>query len=181
MVRRIGMLASAAALAGSVALGQDLIPPAELPPEIYKGQQYVDSRGCLFLRAGSGGQTVWVPRVTRQGESACGYPPSGRRVPVVGDALAPPTTGPDDAAGKPIVAEDTLLIAVGSFARARTADRAKQQIAALGLPVVRGRPGRRETLLITVYAGPFATQVAAEAALRSVQGAGFANARIVRD
>jgi hypothetical protein len=60
--------------------------PAELPPKDYAGQQYVDSRGCLFMRAGPAGNETWIPRVTRDGVPICGNPPSGRRVPVVDDA-----------------------------------------------------------------------------------------------
>lgn len=68
-----------AAVVGSPALG-DLRGPAELPPPGYNGQQYVDSRGCVFLRAGHGGREAWVPRVTRDRKQLCGYPPSGRAV-----------------------------------------------------------------------------------------------------
>jgi hypothetical protein len=71
-------------LAGPAAA--ELTVPAEVPPATYAGQQYVDSKGCLFLRAGPKGNETWTPRVTRDGVPLCNYPPSGRRVPVADES-----------------------------------------------------------------------------------------------
>lgn len=50
--------------------------PAEIPPDSFTGNQYVDSRGCVYIRVGYGGATNWVPRVSRSREQLCGYRPS---------------------------------------------------------------------------------------------------------
>lgn len=55
-----------------LALAQDL-RPAEEPPADFFARQYIDSKGCVFLRDEGGG---WQPRVSRDGTPICGYPPT---------------------------------------------------------------------------------------------------------
>ncbi|MEM7487691.1 MAG: hypothetical protein AAF390_01060 [Pseudomonadota bacterium] len=75
------LAAGAFALSGVAAEAQtptlrNTTGPAEIPPASFQGSQYVDSRGCVFIRAGLGGQTRWVPRVNRDRTLVCGQPPS---------------------------------------------------------------------------------------------------------
>ena len=50
--------------------------PAETPPSNFTGMQYVDSKGCAFIRVGFSEPARWVPRVTRQRRQVCGLTPS---------------------------------------------------------------------------------------------------------
>ena len=56
--------------AAAVALDQG---PAEPPPADFAGRQYIDSRGCVFLRDAEG---TWTARRSRDGTAVCGYPPT---------------------------------------------------------------------------------------------------------
>ncbi|WP_449044548.1 SPOR domain-containing protein [Paracoccus versutus] len=47
--------------------------PAEEPPADFPARQYIDSRGCVFLRDDLGG---WAARLARDGTPICGYPPT---------------------------------------------------------------------------------------------------------
>ncbi|ACM02859.1 SPOR domain-containing protein [Cereibacter sphaeroides] len=84
--------------------------PAETPPSDFVAPQYVDSEGCVFLRAGVEGAVSWVPRVTRDRKPLCGYPPS--LSPVV-------EASPEDA---PAVAADATTAAPQADAPAMTAE-----------------------------------------------------------
>jgi len=50
--------------------------PAEIPPASFRGEQYVDSRGCAFVRVGMGATTQWIPRVAGNRRQICNLSPS---------------------------------------------------------------------------------------------------------
>ncbi|MFB9225073.1 SPOR domain-containing protein [Paracoccus cavernae] len=81
-----------AALLTSGAAYASGLPPAEQPPPDFTARQYIDSKGCVFLRDGA----VWVARQARDGTMLCGYPPTfsaRRRGPDQGPALFSAQTG----------------------------------------------------------------------------------------
>lgn len=54
--------------------------PADFPPSSFKGKQYVDSNGCVFIRAGISGNVTWVPRVSRSRQQICQQKPTFAKV-----------------------------------------------------------------------------------------------------
>lgn len=61
----------------SAQIRDDLAAPAEVPSDSYSGRQYVDSRGCIYIRAGIDGSVTWVPRVDRNRKVICGQQAAG--------------------------------------------------------------------------------------------------------
>lgn len=92
----------AAAMAGIPAGAQGLDGPKEPPPAGFTGNQYVDSAGCVFIRAGVGGQTTWVARVNRDRKLVCGYEPT----------VAPESATAEAEAGEAIPAEPVATAGV---------------------------------------------------------------------
>lgn len=67
--------------------------PAEIPPASFRGEQYVDSRGCAFVRVGMGGNTQWVPRVSGNRRQICNLSPSLSAAPQTATARTAPAAG----------------------------------------------------------------------------------------
>ncbi|MFK7754543.1 MAG: SPOR domain-containing protein [Sedimentitalea sp.] len=95
----IGLSLGFAGFWGSVASAQALSnanPPAEFPPASYSGRQYVDSKGCVYIRAGVNGNVSWVPRVTRKRQQVCGAQPTFSQPQQAQAAPARPAAEPEE-------------------------------------------------------------------------------------
>ena len=183
---RAGAIASV--LLAALPAGAEPIRPAELPPADYAGQQYVDSRGCMFVRAGSGGKVVWVPRVSREGVPVCDNPPSGHRVPVAEEVGVQPVPSAGAAESGTDAAVSTgqasggggYFVAVGSFKIAANADKAAARLAELDYQVIKGQVQGEAETLTTVFAGPFPDAATARKVRKALRDKGFSEAVVVR-
>lgn len=112
--------------------------PAEVPPADFTDTQYVDSRGCVFVRAGSNGEVTWFPRFGDDRQPVCGYEPSlrgGARLPGGQTARPEPVT---PAVSEPAVGvasapePETQSGAATAAAAAAAAEAARAEAAAAG-------------------------------------------------
>ncbi len=71
--------------------------PANLPPADFTGTQFVDNKGCVYIRTGRTGATSWTPRVSRDRKLVCGFEPS-----FAGTSAVPLRQKPAIVAQKPI-------------------------------------------------------------------------------
>lgn len=158
VVMRISTLVSALALGAALAAPgfaqsvSQLGGPAELPPAGYSADQYVDSRGCVFIRAGYGGQETWVPRVNRQRQALCGYRPTGGGGTTTVAASTPAT--PQPPAATPM--RPTVTVAAAPTAPQR--------------PVVTAQPTRTVTVRPAAAAPVTTTTVASAPVAARVSG-----------
>ncbi|WP_372837719.1 SPOR domain-containing protein [Phaeovulum sp.] len=98
------VLGLAQVVSGS-ALALEVNSPADVPPSGYSGRQFVDSEGCVFVRAGVGTAVNWVARVDRNGVHLCGYQPTfGASATAVAPAPAPAQSAPAASAPMPTIA-----------------------------------------------------------------------------
>lgn len=107
MMKRLMIAATLGVMSASIASAQiKEQQPAEFPPSSYKGKQYVDSTGCVFIRAGIDGNVSWVPRVSRDRKTICGFAPS-----LATQQAAAPAPKPAPVAVEQITLETTAVAA----------------------------------------------------------------------
>ena len=111
--------------------------PAELPPASFTASQYVDSEGCVFVRAGASGNVSWIPRMDRQRNHICNARPTSvaRAEPPVVQGAATQTASVvrGQAAVSPTIAVTTprttnLLIGGSRIARTTTVPAATSRV-----------------------------------------------------
>jgi len=159
LTRVIAFGVIAASLGLGVVHAQSFSPmdsPAEFPPASYKGKQYVDSRGCVYIRAGIDGSVAWVPRVTRDRKVVCGFKPTFDK-PVAGTA-PPPKIDKNVVQIQPATAptEGTTIFGSSTGTKATTSSTATKKATATSTTKTKTKP---KTTTSSASAAP-ATQAA---------------------
>ncbi|MEP5728273.1 MAG: SPOR domain-containing protein [Sulfitobacter sp.] len=175
LTRILVILALAGSIGTTISLGGNgaqaqitEVQPAEFPPASYKGKQYVDSQGCVFIRAGIDGNVSWVPRVSRDRKAVCGFRPS-----TTAQATAAPAAAPVEAPVQITLDAPAPVTAAPRAAPARAAAPAPQPRRAAPVVVrqTAPKPTPRVVAKAPVVVTPAPTPQPVRRTTRVVQGA----------
>lgn len=121
--------------------------PAEIPPASYTANQYVDSNGCAFIRAGIGGGLSWVPRVNRSRSQLCSFQPSIAQTATIVPQPAPASVPEINIAAAPSSSASVgaPIETVASLTTRPTVNRTPAILTPQAVPVVTPQPEARPT------------------------------------
>ncbi len=132
-----GAVAILAATFGTAATALTLTQaasPAEKPPAGYSKDVYVDSRGCVYVRANIGSTVNWVPRLTSDRKTVvCGMAPSGAGTRRAAAPPPPPAPTPPTA-----IAPAATAAVAGSAPRAAAPARPEAPVRTVAAPTPSG-------------------------------------------
>ncbi len=117
-MKPVAFVLAVLAVSGQTVLGQSSITPAELPPEGFEGREFVDSRGCIFLRSTFAGEVTWIPRFGPDRQPICSGMPS------VDNSAAPVAAAVQSAPEAAVQEPEAPAPAAGSTPQAAPAARA---------------------------------------------------------
>ena len=170
---------------GAASAQSDLPVPAEPPPAGFAPDAYIDSAGCGILRVRVGGDPVWAPRFRMDGTQLCGLPPSFGATPGTATETGSdprPETGSvadaDDASdpGEERTRPPGYYVQAGAFGLRENALGVRDAFLAQGWGAETEPAGR----LTAVFAGPFAGEEDAQAALALIRRQGMPDAFVFR-
>lgn len=167
---------------------RDIRAPANLPPEGYSSEFWVDRRGCEYLRAGNGS---WIPRFGNDGRAMCsadfrGITGSERRPqrevrPEPGEVVSVNSaTGAVTRIADPVEIPPSY-VNVATFRQTQNGLAARKIFAEMGFPIVGANRTPRPGQTIRVVLGPFMEQDALDDALRTAQSMGYRSAAAFRN
>ena len=152
--------------------------PAEIPPLSYKAHQYVDSKGCIYIRTGYGGEVSWAPRITQKRQVMCGAQPTAvagasKPTAVATTTVQPtavtqpvqtvqPTTTAETRRPRQVAAFDWTTFLFGTTRTERAAARTQTAVAPVMIvaaPVVVSQPAQVQVATVQTYANDGVWQV----------------------
>ncbi len=168
---------------------REIVPPANLPPEGFEGEFWVDAEGCSYIRTGTG---QWVPRMNGDRTRMCD-PTLKQSAEEVAAALnaAPasviensisvdPDTG-EVSEVRPALVIPKTYVQVGTFSDQAAGLAVREKFANLGFPIVGKNLTPPEGSALTVVLGPYTDSGFLEDALDTAKSLGHNDAYVFQN
>ncbi len=167
---------------------RDIVQPANLPPDNFDGEFWVDRNGCSYIKTGNG---QWVPRMNLDRTRMCdpSLVPSAIQMAESLAGLAPEAAA--SVGGDAEIAEVSEVrpsqtipptyVQVGSYSDTGVGLGVREKFASMGFPVVGQDQAPPEGRAITVVLGPYSDSGFLEDALETAKSLGHNDAYVFQN